>query len=78
MFSILAVMSIALGWKADVLHSRLITTDIQSSRSLELEEATVPLEQLRHVEGTIILHIVLAINLDHDLGKELIKYLKVY
>uniref|UniRef100_A0A670YG23 FA complementation group I n=1 Tax=Pseudonaja textilis TaxID=8673 RepID=A0A670YG23_PSETE len=44
--------------------------------SLELEEATVPLEQLRHVEGTIILHVVLAINLDHDLGKELIKYLK--
>ncbi|XP_058012407.1 Fanconi anemia group I protein isoform X4 [Ahaetulla prasina] len=48
----------------------------RDSESLELEEATVPLEQLRHVEGTIILHVVLAINLDHDLGKELIKYLK--
>ncbi|XP_026537635.1 Fanconi anemia group I protein [Notechis scutatus] len=48
----------------------------RDSKSLELEEATVPLEQLRHVEGTIILHVVLAINLDHDLGKELIKYLK--
>ncbi|KAG8145121.1 hypothetical protein E2320_013497, partial [Naja naja] len=48
----------------------------KDSESLELEEATVPLEQLRHVEGTIILHVVLAINLDHDLGKELIKYLK--
>ncbi|XP_063170503.1 Fanconi anemia group I protein isoform X2 [Candoia aspera] len=48
----------------------------RDSESLELEESTVPLEQLRHVEGTIILHIVLAINLDHDLGKELIKYLK--
>ncbi|KAK9394051.1 Fanconi anemia group I protein [Crotalus adamanteus] len=48
----------------------------RDSGSVELEEATVPLEQLRHVEGTVILHIVLAINLDHDLGKELIKYLK--
>ncbi|KAM6426593.1 Fanconi anemia group I protein [Liasis olivaceus] len=48
----------------------------RDSESLELEEATVPLEQLRHVEGTIILHIVLAINLDHELGKELIRYLK--
>ncbi|XP_070619037.1 Fanconi anemia group I protein [Erythrolamprus reginae] len=48
----------------------------KDSESLELEQATVPLEQLRHVEGTIILHVVLAINLDHELGKELIKYLK--
>lgn len=45
---------------------------------MDLEEATVPLDQLRHVEGTVILHIVLAITLDQDLGKELIKYLKVY
>ncbi|XP_062998739.1 Fanconi anemia group I protein [Elgaria multicarinata webbii] len=48
----------------------------RDSESMDLEEDTVPLEQLRHVEGTIILHIVLAINLDQDLGKELIKYLK--
>ncbi|XP_061450761.1 Fanconi anemia group I protein isoform X2 [Rhineura floridana] len=48
----------------------------RDSESMDLEEATVPLDQLRHVEGTIILHIVLAINLDQDLGKELIKYLK--
>ncbi|XP_033022355.1 Fanconi anemia group I protein isoform X1 [Lacerta agilis] len=47
-----------------------------NSESMDLEEATVPLDQLRHVEGTIILHIVLAITLDQDLGKELIKYLK--
>uniref|UniRef100_A0A8D0H2M9 FA complementation group I n=1 Tax=Sphenodon punctatus TaxID=8508 RepID=A0A8D0H2M9_SPHPU len=43
---------------------------------LELEAATVPLDQLRHVEGTVILHIVLAINLDQELGRELIKHLK--
>ncbi|KAJ6662812.1 hypothetical protein lerEdw1_011016 [Lerista edwardsae] len=48
----------------------------RSSESMDLEEATVPLDQLRHVEGTVVLHIVLAINLDQDLGKELIKYLK--
>uniref|UniRef100_A0A670K3E3 FA complementation group I n=1 Tax=Podarcis muralis TaxID=64176 RepID=A0A670K3E3_PODMU len=47
-----------------------------NSESMDLEEATVPLDQLRHVEGTVILHIVLAITLDQDLGKELIKYLK--
>ncbi|XP_077174007.1 Fanconi anemia group I protein isoform X2 [Paroedura picta] len=48
----------------------------QDSESADLEEATMPLDQLRHVEGTVILHIVLAINLDRDLGKELLKYLK--
>ncbi|XP_053128131.1 Fanconi anemia group I protein isoform X2 [Hemicordylus capensis] len=46
------------------------------SESAELEEAMVPLDQLRHVEGTVILHIVLAISLDQDLGKELLKHLK--
>ncbi|XP_044294642.1 Fanconi anemia group I protein [Varanus komodoensis] len=49
----------------------------RDSESMDLEEATMPLDQLRHVEGTIILHIVLGINLDQDLGKELIKYLKI-
>uniref|UniRef100_A0A6J0SLZ0 Fanconi anemia group I protein n=1 Tax=Pogona vitticeps TaxID=103695 RepID=A0A6J0SLZ0_9SAUR len=44
--------------------------------SADLGEATVPLDQLRHVEGTIVLHVVMAINLDQDLGKELIKHLK--
>ncbi|XP_054858348.1 Fanconi anemia group I protein isoform X1 [Eublepharis macularius] len=48
----------------------------KDSESLDLEEATVPLDQLRHVEGTVILHIGLAVNLDPDLGKELLKYLK--
>ena len=47
-------------------------------RSADLEVATVPLDQLRHVEGTVILHIVSAINLDQDIGEELIKHLKVW
>ncbi|NXG09922.1 FANCI protein, partial [Sakesphorus luctuosus] len=45
-------------------------------QSMDLEVATMPLDQLRHVEGTIILHIVSVINLDQDLGEELIKHLK--
>ncbi|XP_050165531.1 Fanconi anemia group I protein isoform X1 [Myiozetetes cayanensis] len=45
-------------------------------QSVDLEVATTPLDQLRHVEGTVILHIVSVINLDQDLGEELIKHLK--
>ncbi|NXP46312.1 FANCI protein, partial [Heliornis fulica] len=45
-------------------------------QSVDLEIATVPLDQLRHVEGTVILHIVSVINLDQDLAEELIKHLK--
>ncbi|KAJ7409413.1 Fanconi anemia group I protein [Willisornis vidua] len=45
-------------------------------QSMDLEVATMPLDQLRHVEGTVILHIVSVINLDQDLGEELIKHLK--
>uniref|UniRef100_A0A8C2P6E3 FA complementation group I n=1 Tax=Capra hircus TaxID=9925 RepID=A0A8C2P6E3_CAPHI len=42
-----------------------------------LDLVTVPLDELRHVEGTIILHIVFAIKLDFELGRELLKHLKV-
>ncbi|NXK03878.1 FANCI protein, partial [Herpetotheres cachinnans] len=45
-------------------------------QSVDLEVATVPLDQLRHVEGTVILHIVSVMNLDQDLGEELIRHLK--
>ncbi|KFV04953.1 Fanconi anemia group I protein, partial [Pterocles gutturalis] len=45
-------------------------------QSVDLEVATTPLDQLRHVEGTVILHIVSVINLDQDLGEELIRHLK--
>ena len=34
-------------------------------------------DQLFHVEGTIILHVVFAIKQDPDLARELIKYVKV-
>ena len=35
-------------------------------------------DQLRHMEGTVILHITFAVKQDQDLGKEFIKYLKVF
>ncbi|KAK2107470.1 hypothetical protein P7K49_012635 [Saguinus oedipus] len=41
-----------------------------------LDVVTVPSGELRHVEGTIILHIVFAIKLDYELGRELLKQLK--
>ncbi|XP_007479412.1 Fanconi anemia group I protein isoform X2 [Monodelphis domestica] len=41
-----------------------------------LDLVTVPSGELRHVEGTIILHIVFAIKLDRELGRELMKLLK--
>lgn len=34
-------------------------------------------DQLRHMEGTVVLHITFAVKQDQDLGKEFIKYLKV-
>ncbi|NXP70999.1 FANCI protein, partial [Ramphastos sulfuratus] len=45
-------------------------------QSVDLEVSTMPLEQLRHVEGTVLLHIVSVINLDQALGEELIRHLK--
>lgn len=46
-------------------------------RSLDLEVQSIPQDELRHVEGTAILHIVFAIRLDHELGREFLKSLKV-
>uniref|UniRef100_A0A3B4Z0C0 FA complementation group I n=1 Tax=Seriola lalandi dorsalis TaxID=1841481 RepID=A0A3B4Z0C0_SERLL len=44
--------------------------------SLDLEVQSIPQDQLRHVEGTAILHIVFAIRLDHELGREFLKSFK--
>ncbi|XP_070764117.1 Fanconi anemia group I protein [Enoplosus armatus] len=44
--------------------------------SLDLEVQSIPQDQLRHVEGTTILHIVFAIRLDHELGREFLKSFK--
>ncbi|XP_005381612.1 PREDICTED: Fanconi anemia group I protein [Chinchilla lanigera] len=41
-----------------------------------LDLVTVPSGELRHVEGTVILHIVFAIKLDCELGRELLKLFK--
>uniref|UniRef100_A0A668AJ14 FA complementation group I n=1 Tax=Myripristis murdjan TaxID=586833 RepID=A0A668AJ14_9TELE len=44
--------------------------------SMDLEVQSIPQDQLRHVEGTTILHIVFAIRLDHELGREFLKSFK--
>ncbi|KAM3609806.1 uncharacterized protein V6R79_020568 [Siganus canaliculatus] len=44
--------------------------------SLDLEIESIPQDQLRHVEATVILHIVFAIRLDHELGREFLKSFK--
>uniref|UniRef100_A0A669DMD5 FA complementation group I n=1 Tax=Oreochromis niloticus TaxID=8128 RepID=A0A669DMD5_ORENI len=49
----------------------------QEEESLDLEVQSIPQDQLRHVEGTAILHIVFAIRLDHELAREFIKGFKV-
>uniref|UniRef100_A0A671PU49 Fanconi anemia group I protein-like n=1 Tax=Sinocyclocheilus anshuiensis TaxID=1608454 RepID=A0A671PU49_9TELE len=49
---------------------------LQKEESEDVEVQTIPQDQLRHVEGTVILHIVFAIRLDHELGREFLKNLK--
>ncbi|KAK5609003.1 hypothetical protein CRENBAI_017413 [Crenichthys baileyi] len=48
----------------------------KDGQNLHLEVQTIPQDQLRHVEGTVILHIVFAIRLDHELGREFLKSFK--
>uniref|UniRef100_A0A3Q4MBU3 FA complementation group I n=1 Tax=Neolamprologus brichardi TaxID=32507 RepID=A0A3Q4MBU3_NEOBR len=48
----------------------------QEEESLDLEVQSIPQDQLRHVEGTAILHIVFAIRLDHELAREFLKGFK--
>ncbi|XP_048585448.1 Fanconi anemia group I protein isoform X2 [Nematostella vectensis] len=42
------------------------------------ELRSISKDQLRHMEGTVILHVTFAIKQDQELGRELIKYLKAY
>uniref|UniRef100_A0A665VLE3 FA complementation group I n=1 Tax=Echeneis naucrates TaxID=173247 RepID=A0A665VLE3_ECHNA len=49
----------------------------KNGESLDLEVQSIPQDQLRHVEGTAILHIVFATRLDHDLGREFLKSFKM-
>ncbi|KAM6961339.1 Fanconi anemia group I protein [Aplochiton taeniatus] len=48
----------------------------KDGESMDLEIQSIPQDQLRHVEGTTILHIVFAVRLDHELGREFLKSLK--
>uniref|UniRef100_H3D3N5 FA complementation group I n=1 Tax=Tetraodon nigroviridis TaxID=99883 RepID=H3D3N5_TETNG len=49
----------------------------EKNRNLDLEVQSLPQDELRHVEGTAILHIVFALRLDHELGREFLKAFKV-
>uniref|UniRef100_A0A3Q2XV84 FA complementation group I n=1 Tax=Hippocampus comes TaxID=109280 RepID=A0A3Q2XV84_HIPCM len=42
----------------------------------DLEVQSIPQDQLRHVEGTVILHTVFAVRLNHELGREFLKSIK--
>ncbi|XP_041693994.1 Fanconi anemia group I protein [Coregonus clupeaformis] len=48
----------------------------KDGESMDVEVQSIPQDQLRHVEGTAILHIVFAMRLDHELGREFLKSLK--
>ncbi|XP_077992604.1 Fanconi anemia group I protein-like [Glandiceps talaboti] len=48
----------------------------QQNQDNDEELTTVSSDQLRHMEGTIILHITFTIKQDQELGREFIKYLK--
>ncbi|XP_061629167.1 Fanconi anemia group I protein [Phyllopteryx taeniolatus] len=48
----------------------------KDGESLDLEVQSIPQDQLRHVEGTVILHIVFGVRLDHELGREFLKSIK--
>lgn len=63
-----------------ILHPGLILfvcSDCSVLRNLDLEVQSIPQDELRHVEGTSILHMVFAIRLDHELGREFLKSFKV-
>lgn len=59
-----------------LLHVQIVYYSFLHS-TLDLEVQSIPQDQLRHVEGTTILHVVFAIRLDHELGREFLKIFKV-
>uniref|UniRef100_A0A673WB52 FA complementation group I n=1 Tax=Salmo trutta TaxID=8032 RepID=A0A673WB52_SALTR len=48
----------------------------KDGESMDVEVQSIPQDQLRHVEGTAILHIVFAVRLDQELGREFLKSVK--
>ncbi|XP_008317251.1 Fanconi anemia group I protein isoform X2 [Cynoglossus semilaevis] len=55
----------------------LLEEEKKDGNTLDLEVQSIPQDQLRHVEGTTILHVVFAIRLDHELGREFLKIFKM-
>uniref|UniRef100_A0A673WBV8 FA complementation group I n=1 Tax=Salmo trutta TaxID=8032 RepID=A0A673WBV8_SALTR len=50
----------------------------KDGESMDVEVQSIPQDQLRHVEGTAILHIVFAVRLDQELGREFLKSVKEF
>ncbi|XP_011605603.1 Fanconi anemia group I protein isoform X1 [Takifugu rubripes] len=48
----------------------------KKGNSMDLEVQSMPQDELRHVEGTTVIHIVFALRLDHELGREFLKSFK--
>nr|XP_029523650.1 Fanconi anemia group I protein isoform X2 [Oncorhynchus nerka] len=48
----------------------------KDGESMDVEVQSIPQDQLRHVEGTAILHIVFTVRLDQELGREFLKSVK--
>ncbi|CDQ98670.1 unnamed protein product [Oncorhynchus mykiss] len=48
----------------------------KDGETMDVEVQSIPQDQLRHVEGTAILHIVFAVRLDQELGREFLKSVK--
>ncbi|KAJ8393160.1 hypothetical protein AAFF_G00068430 [Aldrovandia affinis] len=57
-------------------HDQRLSEEQKQGGGVGVEAESVPQDQLRHVEGTTILHVVFAVRLDQDLGKELLKTIK--
>lgn len=58
--------------------NKLDETCHREDKDASSEVQTVSKDQLRHMEGTVILHITFAVKQDQELGKEFIKYLKAH
>ncbi|KAK2549510.1 Fanconi anemia group I protein [Acropora cervicornis] len=59
-----------------LLSTKIQSTPTQGPLFLISEVETISKEQLRHMEGTVILHVTFAVKQDQELGKEFVKYLK--
>ncbi|KAM9311358.1 Fanconi anemia group I protein [Gastrophryne carolinensis] len=50
-----------------------VMEETKNDHLMDLDDSTIPKDQLRQVEGTIILHIIFSMKFDQELGRELVK-----